>query len=75
MLMIVLTKMKDVTVGVLVQDLEVGLKISTFLYFKITEKVLIVIGGVDIGLKPAPVPTIIQVVLVDNWGFIVMVMT
>ena len=37
-------------------------------------KVLMVMGEVDIGLIPAPLPPIIQVCLVNHWVFLVMAM-
>ena len=74
-LMIVFMNMKDVIVGVTVQDVESGLNISATIHFTIVDKVLTVIGGVDIGLIPSPLPPIIQVILVYHWGFIVMVTT
>ena len=75
MLMILFMKKKEVIVGVMVQDLEVGLKRSATLTFKIMDKVLIVVGELDIGIRISPLRTIIQVSLVYPWGFIVMVIT
>ena len=39
------------------------------------DKLLTVMVEVYIGLRPAPIPSIIQVLLVDHWVFIVMFMT
>ena len=67
MMMILLVKMKEVIVGVVVQDVEVGLKISSTITFSIVYKVLIVMVEVDICLRPTPLPPIIQVGLVYHW--------
>ena len=45
----------------------VGIQISATLPFIMTEKVLMVMVEVDIGLIPSPLPTIIQVSFVDIW--------
>ena len=39
------------------------------------EKVLMVLGEVDLGLGPSLLPPIIQVIMVDHLVFIVMVIT
>ena len=39
------------------------------------ERVLMVMGEADIGIRTASIPFIIQVSLVDNWFLLVMVMT
>ena len=39
------------------------------------EKVLMVLGEVDLGLEPALIPPIMQVSMADNLIFIVMVIT
>ena len=57
------------------QDTKVGLKISATLPFKILEKLLMVMGEVDIGLTPDLIPPTIQAILVYHWVFIVLVMT
>ena len=59
--------MEDVIVGVTVQDVESGLNRSATIHFTIVDKLLTVIGGVDIGLIPSPLPPIIQVILVYHW--------
>ena len=55
---------KEEIVGVMVQDVEVGLKISTTLPCSTMEKVLMVLGEAYLGLGLALSPPIIQVVLV-----------
>ena len=58
----------------MVQDVEVGLKRSATLTFTMLEIFLMVMGELDIGLRPALIPTIIQAILLYHWVFIVMVM-
>ena len=72
---LVYLNLKDDILGVMVQDVEVGLKISATLTFTMTEKVFMVVREVDIGLRPDLLPTIIHVILVDNLIFIFMIMT
>ena len=55
---------KDEAVGVMVQYMELGLKISTTITFSIQETVLMEIGEVGLGIKPVLIPPIIQVILV-----------
>ena len=55
----------------MVQDVEVGLKRSATLTFTMLEIFLMVMGELDIGIRPALIPTIIQVILVYHWVFIV----
>ena len=53
------------------EDLEVGLNRSGTITFTITEKVLLLVTGeVDIGLRPDPLPPIIQVSKVYCWIFL-----
>ena len=59
----------------MVQDAEVGLKILATLSLTMLEKVLMVMGEVNIGLKTALIHPIIKVILVDHKVFIVMVIT
>ena len=59
-------------VGVKLKDMEVGLNRSTTLPCSIFEKVLMELGEVDLDLGPALLPTIIQVVVVDNLDLIFM---
>ena len=66
---------KDRLVGLMVQDVEVGMKRSVTLICSMLEKVLIVMLEVDIGLRPALLPPVIQVILVYHHVFIVMLMT
>ena len=56
------------------EDMELGHKLSATLPLIITEKLLIVMGEVYIGLRPSPIPPKIQVILVDCWIFMFMVM-
>ena len=64
---------KDRLVGLMVQDVEVGLKKSTTLPCSILEKVLMTMGEVNTGLRPDLIPPIIQVILVYHHVFISMV--
>ena len=51
--------LKEEIVGMMVQDMELGIKIPANLHFKMLEKVLMVMGKVYIGLRPALIPPII----------------
>ena len=75
MLIILFMKMKEIIVDVMVKDVGLGIKISATIHFIIMEKLLMVMREVYIGLRIAPLPPIIQVILVDSWVFIVMVLT
>ena len=55
------------------EDLDLGLKIPACITFTILEKVLMVMGDVEIGLRPAPLPHMIQVGLLDHWVYLDMV--
>ena len=57
-------KMKDVIVGVMVKDVEVSLKRSATVPFTMMDKVLMMMGEVDLCLRPPPIRPIIQVCLV-----------
>ena len=59
MWMMILTKIKELTVGVMEKDAELGLKISATLLFTLRYKMLVVMGVVDLGFRPDPLPTII----------------
>ena len=61
MWMVALMKMKELIVGVMVQDVEVCLNISVTLPFAIMYKVLMVMGEADLGLIPSLLPKRIQV--------------
>ena len=63
MWMIVFVKVKVVIVGVMLQDVKVGIKILSTRAFTMMKKVLIVMSEVDFGRRPAPLPPIIQVCL------------
>ena len=54
--------------------MEFGHKRLAILTFTITDKVLMVMVEVDIGLRPSPIPPIIQVSLVYCWIFLFIVM-
>ena len=58
----------------MVQDAEVGLKRSSTITFIMLDKVLMVMGEVDIFIRPALLHPVIKIILVDNWVFIVIVM-
>ena len=75
MLMKAFVKMKEVIVGVMVQDVEVCLNRSATIYFTMMEKALIVVVKEYKGIRPSLIPTIIQVILVYHWFLIVLVMT
>ena len=60
MLMVVFMKMKEVIVGVIVQDVKVGLNISATLPFKMLDKCFILMEEVDLGIRTAFLPPIIQ---------------
>ena len=49
---------------------EVGLNISSTIPFTMMDKVFMVVVEVDIVLILAPIPPIIQVILVDTWVLI-----
>ena len=74
MWMIVFMKVKEVILGLMVQNLGVGIKISVTFSFTMMEKVLMLMGEVDLGLRPSSLPPIIQVYFVDHWVLIAMVM-
>ena len=61
--------MKEVKVVVMMQDMILGLKITATITFTITEKVLTMMGEVNIGIKSAPIPPIIQVSLIYSCVF------
>ena len=61
--------MKEVKVVVMMQDMELGLKITATITFTITEKVLTMMGEVNIGIKSSPIPPIIQVSLIYSCVF------
>ena len=65
---------KKEIVGVMAQDTEVGLKISSIIHCSILDKSLMAMGEMDIGLRPSLLSLIIQVILVDHRVFILMLM-
>ena len=67
------TPPKDEILWVTVQEMEVGMNISTTIPCSMQEKMLMALGEVDLGLGPALLPPIIKVIMVDHLVFIVMV--
>ena len=55
--------------------MEIGLKMSATLPCSMLGEFLMVMGEVDIGIRPTFLPPIIKVILVDHKVFIVMVIT
>ena len=66
---------KEEIVGVTVQYMEVGLKISTTLPCSMLEKVLMLLVEVYLFLVPSLFTPTIQVIMVDHLIFIVMLIT
>ena len=66
---------KEEIVVVMMQYMKVGLKRSSTCPFSMSDKVLIVLGEVYLGIRPALLPPIIQVIMVYQLVFIVMVIT
>ena len=66
---------KGKIVGVMVQYVELSLKISNNLPCSLLEKVLTETREINLGFRQALLPSIIQVLLVDHQVFIVMVIT
>ena len=64
---------KEEIVGVMLKNMEVGLKISNTIPCSMLDKVLMELVEADLGLIPAPPLPIIQVVLVDYQVFILTV--
>ena len=56
-----------------IQDVELSLNISATLPFTMMDKVLMLMGDVEIGLIPAPLPHTIQLSLVYCWVYLFMV--
>ena len=67
--------MKEDIVGMMFKDVEVGLIISDTITFTTADKVLMVMGEVDIGLITNSLTSTIHMILVDHWIFIVVVIT
>ena len=59
----------------MLQDVEVGLNISSTLLFTILYKLLMVTAEADIGLITSLIYPIMQVILSDHWFFMSMSMT
>ena len=64
---------KEVIVAVIMEEADLGIKRPSDLTLKMLDKVLMMTGDVDIGLRPDTIPTIIQVRLIDNWFYLLMV--
>ena len=62
-------------VGVIVQDVEVGLNISSTPPFTMMETLLMVMVEVCLGIIPPPLPPTIQLCLIYHWVLIFMVVT
>ena len=60
---------KDDILGVVVQDVELGLKRSTTIPCSMSDKVLMAMVESDLGLRTDLLPTIIQVFLIDHQGY------
>ena len=58
---ILFTNMKNVILGVMVQDVEVGHNRSATIHFTMMEKLFFVMGEVDLGMRPDTLPPIMQV--------------
>ena len=50
--------------------MDLGIKRPSTLPFTVVDKALMVMGELDIGLRPAPLAPIIQVGLLDHWDFL-----
>ena len=59
----------------MVQDMEVGMKISITRPCSIVEILLMLVREVDLGLGPELLPSIIQVIILDHQVLIGMVIT
>ena len=57
---------KDVIVVEMMEYVYLGLNIPSTIIFTIMDKVLMVMGDLDIGIRPTTIPTIIQVILLDH---------
>ena len=62
--------MNEVIVVVIMEDVYLGFIRPASITFKIMEKVLMEMVEVDIGLRPSPLSTIIQVRLVYHWVYL-----
>ena len=56
----------------MVENVDLGLKGTSTITFLITKKVLMVIGEVDIGIRPDPITPITPAILVYRWVFLFM---
>ena len=60
---------KEVIILVIMEDMDLDIKIPDTILFKIIWKFLMVMLDVDIGIRPFPIPPTIQVRFLDNWFF------
>ena len=78
LLLVLFTKvfmgMKEVIVVVMMEAVDLDLKIPATLTFTIVEKMFIVMGEVNIGIRPANIPPMIQMGLVYHWFSLFMFM-
>ena len=65
---------KEVILVLIVEDVYLCLNTTYIIPFKITEKLLVVMGEVDIGIITYPISIIIQVVLEYFWVYMLLVM-
>ena len=65
--------MIGVIVVLMMEDADLGLKRPATIIFKIAEKVLMLRGDVEIGLRPPPIPTIIHMAMVDCWVYLLII--
>ena len=56
------------------EDMDIGCKIPSCITFTIVKKVLMMMVEMEIGIRPAPLPTIIQVGSVDHSVYLFMVL-
>ena len=63
----VFTVTKYVIVAVMTEEMDLGLKRPATITFTIMEKVLMVIGDMDIGIRPPTIPTMTHAGLANCW--------
>ena len=56
----------------MIQEVDLGLKITSTLLIKIAGKVFMVMGEVDIGIRPATLSSITQVTMIDLWVYLLL---
>ena len=62
--------MRGVVSVVMMEDVYLGLKIPDNVILTMVNKLLMVMGYLDTGLRPATIPIITQVAVVDCWVYI-----